>query len=139
MNNIQVNPDLSTGDKVGLFLFIGFFCLLFTLGIVNALNRYLCQNHGTKCLWCKKFWVGLGCGCIPRGGKIGTSKDKGSKAWSELTYPEKLYHTARFTQREYLRTRREGLRTQSWCWQSRRDAYLHALRYYKESEIHVHP
>ena len=131
---IQVNPSLTFWDKVGLAFFLGFGGLCFFFASLNALNRYLCQNFGTKCFWCKKFWVGRGCGCIPRYGPVGRGSDRqlGSEAWQKLDLDERIYRRARFSHAKYLEKRRTGRKYDSWLWQSRREAYLRCLADYRE-------
>lgn len=136
-SDIHVNPDLTRSDRIAFYCFFGFFAIMVTFLTINMLNRYLCENHGTKCLWCKKFWVGRGCNCISRYGTVGSPKKertRGSEDWQKLSYAGKLYHSAKFTHREYLKARREGKKYLGWCYQARREAYLRALRYYMDDQ-----
>lgn len=116
----------------GVVCFLGFFVFMVAFMGAISLNRYLCEHHNTKCLWCKQLWIGRGCGCISRN-KIGRSTTPGSSSWQALTFQEKLYHRMRFNQRGYLKARREGNRTTSQFYASRRDAYLEALNDYQLS------
>lgn len=134
MNGIHVNPNLTSMDKLAFLLFFSMVALMFTFLMLNVLNRYMCENHGRRCFWCKKFWVGRGCGCISRYGKVGPSKGAGSDSWKSLSFQEKTLHMARFNHRKFLESRRSGRRADSWCFWSRREAYLSALRFYKESQ-----
>lgn len=129
---IQVNPNLTLSDKVAAFMFFGVFAFGMIFSIWNCLNRYRCENFGTKCFWCKKHWVGRGCGCIPRWGAVGASKTPGSEAWQALDLDERIYHLARFSHRKMLEARRVGKRTDAVMWVAKRDAYLTALRNYME-------
>ena len=118
-------------DLIAFCLFGTFMLLLMSFGVTNSFSRYMCQNYGTKCIWCKKIWVGLGCACIARS-KVGRNKSPGSKAWQESDLDERLYYRMRYCQSKYLKARREGFKQMMWCWQWRRDAYLESLGDYQE-------
>jgi len=135
VNDIHLNPNLTTFDKWAGAMFFGFILLMFTFVALNAMNGYLRERRGFKCFWCKKHWIGRGCGCIPRWGTVGArDMSPGSDAWQALSYEGKLFRSARFAHLKYLEARRKGRRGDSWCWQARREAYLRSLRLYRDSQ-----
>lgn len=125
------------GDVIALIFMAGSIGLLLIFAFVNMANAYAREHYGATCIWCKKKWVGRGCGCIPRGGRVGPKKNQGNDKWKKLTYLEQVTHMAWFAHKKYLEERRAGRRTNAWCYWAKREAYLNALRMHRESRSAV--
>jgi len=128
--NIHVNPALTTADRIALDCFFGFAVILGAFVFTNAFNAYARQKLGWRCLWCRKVWIGRGCGCnAEREFKVGGDKSLGSEAWQELDLDERLYHRARHSHKKLLESREAGGRHgDKYYWLASRNAYLIALR-----------
>jgi hypothetical protein len=121
-------------DKLAAVLFFGFFGLMTVFVVVNALNAWLRESRGWKCLWCKQHFVGRRCGCHAKPNRVGAAKttDVNSK-WHGLDLDERLYKMARYYQKNLLKARREHAHVaERWFYEGKRDSMLQALREYKE-------